>query len=202
MNRPVGGPPIRVLVVDDHEVARRTAARALTVAAIRAEVAGSVAEARARLDERRDWCGLMADHHLPDDTGLALAREVRARFPGLPIAIMTGDDEVANDVIAAGLRFLRKPFGLAHLEPYVEEVRDYARGPDGPRVGRFAERRGLPPRELDVLRRLVAGKSDRAVASELRIAPSTARTHRRRIYDRAGVRTLDELLALLEREDG
>jgi DNA-binding CsgD family transcriptional regulator len=46
---------------------------------------------------------------------------------------------------------------------------------------------GLTPRELDVLRLLVAGKTDREIAEELFISPRTAQGHVGSIYAKLGV---------------
>ena len=47
----------------------------------------------------------------------------------------------------------------------------------------------LTERELDVLRRLVAGATKRAIAAELVISPSTVHTHTVHIYEKCGVST-------------
>jgi HD-GYP domain-containing protein (c-di-GMP phosphodiesterase class II) len=48
---------------------------------------------------------------------------------------------------------------------------------------------GLTGREVEVLRLLVRGRSERQIAAELFIAPSTVHTHVTHIYDKAGVST-------------
>jgi DNA-binding NarL/FixJ family response regulator len=48
---------------------------------------------------------------------------------------------------------------------------------------------GITERELDVLRRLVAGRTKRAIAAELVISPSTVHTHTVHIYEKCGVST-------------
>jgi DNA-binding NarL/FixJ family response regulator len=48
---------------------------------------------------------------------------------------------------------------------------------------------GLTERELDVLRRLAAGRTKRRIAEELVISPSTVHTHTVHIYDKCGVST-------------
>ena len=47
----------------------------------------------------------------------------------------------------------------------------------------------LTERELDVLRRLVAGRTKRQIASELVISPSTVHTHTVHIYEKCEVST-------------
>ena len=57
-----------------------------------------------------------------------------------------------------------------------------------------ARERGLTPRELEVLRLLVQGKSLSAVARELIIAEGTAKAHTQHIYEKVGVSRRQELL--------
>ena len=57
-----------------------------------------------------------------------------------------------------------------------------------------ARERALTPRELEVLRLLVQGKSLSAVARELIIAEGTAKAHTQHIYEKVGVSRRQELL--------
>ena len=58
----------------------------------------------------------------------------------------------------------------------------------------FARQHRLTAREREVLRLLVAGRSSRRIQDELQISLSTANTHIRHIYEKAGVRTKQELI--------
>ena len=55
--------------------------------------------------------------------------------------------------------------------------------------GGVPERERLTERELDVLRRLVVGRSKRQIAAELVLSPSTVHTHTVHIYAKCGVST-------------
>jgi two-component system NtrC family sensor kinase len=48
-------------------------------------------------------------------TGLDLAREVRARYPDMPILLATGYSAVADEAVAEGFALIRKPFDLHAL---------------------------------------------------------------------------------------
>jgi DNA-binding CsgD family transcriptional regulator/PAS domain-containing protein len=62
--------------------------------------------------------------------------------------------------------------------------------------------RGLSERQMEVLRRLLAGESVRATARELFLSESTVRNHLSAIYRRLGVHSRDELLAQLKSDTG
>ena len=54
----------------------------------------------------------------------------------------------------------------------------------------------LSDRELDVLNRLAAGESNKAIADELSISPYTVKTHLRNIYTKLGVSTRTEAMTV------
>jgi len=53
----------------------------------------------------------------------------------------------------------------------------------------------LTDRETEVLSLMLGGKSEKAIATRLKIAPGTVRTHVVHIYQKLGVRTRAELFA-------
>ena len=58
---------------------------------------------------------------------------------------------------------------------------------------------GLSPRELDVLRLLVAGHHDREIAAALRVSPRTVQTHVASIFAKFGVNSRVEATAIAVR---
>ena len=64
--------------------------------------------------------------------------------------------------------------------------------------GRIAERYALSPRETEILAFLAHGRGAPYVGEKLCISPETVRTHTKRIYDKCGVHTKEELLDLIE----
>lgn len=64
--------------------------------------------------------------------------------------------------------------------------------------GRIAERYALSPRETEILAFLAHGRGAPYVGEKLCISPETVRTHTKRIYDKCGVHTKEELLDLVE----
>jgi DNA-binding CsgD family transcriptional regulator len=57
---------------------------------------------------------------------------------------------------------------------------------------------GLSPREVQVLGQLVGGRSAEGIAEVLGVSPNTVRAHTRRIHEKLGVSSRDEIVALVE----
>ncbi|MCW2723663.1 MAG: DNA-binding response regulator [Frankiales bacterium] len=97
--------PIRVFLLDDHEVVRR-GVRELLEAEADIEVvgeAGTAAEALARVPVTRPDVAVL-DVRLPDGDGVSVCRELRSEHPELACLMLTsfGDDEALFDAILAG----------------------------------------------------------------------------------------------------
>ena len=101
----------KVLVVDDSKLARIVVGKALTALQpdwSRVE-AGNADEAMVALDQGIDIA--IVDYNMPGKDGLALAADIRARFPDMPIALVTANiqDEVIAGARAANATFIAKP---------------------------------------------------------------------------------------------
>jgi two-component system, cell cycle sensor histidine kinase and response regulator CckA len=108
-------PPLRILLVEDEAPIRRLAERVLQRAGHTVSAADC---AEAALEAVEDGAPppppdlVVSDVAMPGEDGLTLARRLRARWPGLPVLLMSGYAEVTlgQDLEAEGLRLLPKPF--------------------------------------------------------------------------------------------
>lgn len=104
--------PVRVLLVDDHELIRKGLANSF---ALEPQVdvvgeAGSVAEALTVFDETRPDA-VVTDLQLPDGTGLDIVRRLRKDQPGLGLVVLTmhaGDDQIFAAMEAGASGFVGK----------------------------------------------------------------------------------------------
>src|SRR3954471_21638402 len=99
-----GARPVRVFLLDHHEVARRGITGLLEEAGGITVVgeAGTAAGALARVPAVRPDVAVLG-RHLPDGDGVSVCRDLRARLPGLNVIILTGsDDDGLTDAILAG----------------------------------------------------------------------------------------------------
>jgi DNA-binding NarL/FixJ family response regulator len=187
--------PIRVLLVDDHQLLTDSLARILsaeddiTVVGI----AGSVAEARDLARERMDV--VLMDYRLPDGTGAEATRAIKARWPSARVVMLTAvqDDETVIETIQAGADgYLTKDRAVDDVVQAVRSARngeallprsvmiDIAHRVRTSRDRSAADRPAPEPltaRELEVLRALADGLPTPVICEQLVISRNTLRTH-------------------------
>ena len=120
---PARHPSGPILLVDDEAPLRRLAERALRRAGHDVVVAEDAETALALLEEGLVPGHLISDVAMPGMDGVALARALRARLPGLPVLLVSGYAHAAVDggLEEDGIRFLAKPYGPAELVAAVGE---------------------------------------------------------------------------------
>ncbi|CAH2604917.1 Histidine kinase [Rhodovastum atsumiense] len=111
-----------LLVEDDPDVAELLSEVLETLGhRVRHLPTGAAALEAIKRGERPDV--VITDMMMPGGVnGLALARELRARLPHLPVVLATGYSEKAAEVQEAGVPVLHKPFRAAELEAVLEQV--------------------------------------------------------------------------------
>lgn len=209
---PATARPIRVLLVDDHQLLTGALSRILDresdIEVV--GVAASVAEARSMARQPLDV--VLMDYRLPDGTGAEATRALKARHPTTRVVMLTAvaDDETILDSIQAGADgYLTKDRAVDEVvgavrAAYAGEtllpravILDIARRVAAARE-RSAERppiEPLTPREFEVLRALAQGLSSREICDRLFIAPNTLRTHVQNIMGKLHVHSKLEAVA-------
>ncbi len=204
--------PIRVLLVDDHQLLTGSLAQILDrepdieVAGVAATVEDAKELSRERMDV------VLMDYRLPDGTGADATRAIKSRWPTARVVMLTAlnDDETVLESIQAGADgYLTKD---RVVEDVVSAVRSANAGetllPRSVIVGiaqrvaaardRSAERQPiepLTPRELEVLKALTEGLSTPEICDRLFIAPNTLRTHVQNIMGKLRVHSKLEAVA-------
>lgn len=141
------------------------------------------------------------DVHLPGISGYHVCRELRDRL-GMAVRILfiSGERTESFDRVAGLLLgaddYLTKPFAPDEL---VARVRALVRRGASPTPGRLAR---LTPRELEVLGLLAEGGTQKQIAAQLVISPSTVGTHVERIFEKLGVHNRTQAAALVLRAKG
>lgn len=209
---PTGGRPIRVLLVDDHEMVAQGLALALERAGI--EVAGRAdglaAGVRQAVALRPDL--VLLDFRLPDGDAIEGLRLLTTQAPGLPVLVLSAvtDSAVAAETLRAGAAgYLTKDLPIGDLAAAVAAA---TRGETviapalvGGVVSRLrnpATRAGgtLTEREREVLSLLVQGLGVDDIASRLVVSRNTVRKHVQSVLVKLGAHTQLEAVAIARRE--
>lgn len=206
--------PIRVLVVDDHEVLATSLAHVLDAEPdmVSVGVAGSIERAKSMVQTTAPDVVLL-DHRLPDGEGVAAVAELRALRPGVKVVVLTASaaDHVLVAAIEAGVSgFVSKTRSLGEV---TSAVRSAASGeavisPEMlarllPRLHRGGQNGGhaaLTEREREVLGYLADGLTNAAIADKLVVSVHTVRNHIANLSAKLGAHSKLEALSIAVRQ--
>jgi two-component system, NarL family, response regulator DevR len=194
--------PIRVFLLDDHEIVRR-GLRDLLEGEGDIEVvgeSGSAREAAARIPALRPHVAVL-DARLPDGSGIDVCRDVRATDPTIKALILTSydDDEALFAAIMAGAAgYVLKQIGAGDL---VDSVRRVAAGQsliDPQLMAKVLERvrsgppeheelAGLTEQERKILALIAEGMTNRQIGERLYLAEKTVKNYVSSILSKLGL---------------
>lgn len=114
--------PFVILYVEDNDLIRETFAELLATPGRQVVAVGDGAAAREALREHRVGL-LVTDVHLPDGSGLDVARDALAQNAALPVVVCSGSDvDDAARSLGPTAHPLKKPVDLFELEALVERL--------------------------------------------------------------------------------
>jgi DNA-binding NarL/FixJ family response regulator len=194
--------PIRVFLVDDHEVVRRGLVALLDTEDDIEVVgeAGTVADAMARVPALRPAV-VVLDVRLPDGNGVALCRDLRSVLPEAGYLMLTSfsDDEALFDAILAGAAgYLLKQIrgndlvdavrtvasGRSLLDPAVtQRVLERLRNPPAP----DAKLASLTVTERKILDLIGEGLTNRQIAERIYLAEKTVKNYVSSLLSKLGL---------------
>jgi DNA-binding NarL/FixJ family response regulator len=193
---------ISVLLVDDHALVRRGFRRMLDDDET-LEVVGEAsngAEA-VQLAEKLHPQVIVMDCQLPELNGVAATRIILRSHPETAILMLSmhSEDTLVRQALDAGARgYVLKNANDLDLASAIKNI---AAGKSviDPQLQRAETLKGerdtaLTARELEVLQHIVAGKSNKEIASELDLSVNTVSVHRANIMDRLGIHKTAELV--------
>jgi DNA-binding NarL/FixJ family response regulator len=180
--------PISILTVDDHPLLRQGLAAAIADESDM-KLLGEAAtgrEAIERFKQLRPDITLM-DLRMREMSGLDAIIAIRAEFPGARIIVLTtyeGDAQALGALKAGAAGYLLKSSVRKDLVDTIRAVHAGQRRIPPSIAAEIAEHAAddaLSEREIEILRGVAAGKSNKLIALELRIAENTVKAHMRRI---------------------
>jgi DNA-binding NarL/FixJ family response regulator len=196
------GAKLRVLLVDDHALVRHGFRRILEDDP-EIEVAGEASngEEAVRLAAKEKPAVIVMDCAMPEMNGLEATRKILEAQPNAAILMLSmhSEDTLVRQALEAGARgYILKNARELDLANAIKRVAKGEKVLD-PQVARQAALKGeresgLTPRELDVLQRIVAGKSNKEIAAELKLSANTVSVHRANIMDALGIHKTAELV--------
>ena len=200
----------RILIADDHEVAR-TGIRALLESHAGWEICGEAKDGReaVELTHKLKPDVILLDIGMPNLNGLDAARQILATMPFARILILTmhDSDQAVREVLSAGARgFLLKSDAGRDLVAAVEALQQH-RTFFTTKVAQMvlegylhpmdqsdqASKNALTPREREVIQLLAEGKTSKEVAVALNLSVKTAETHRTNLMRKLDLHSVADL---------
>jgi DNA-binding NarL/FixJ family response regulator len=200
---------LRILIADDHEVARR-GIRSLLEGHPGWEICGEARDGReaVELGSTLKPDIFLLDVGMPNLNGLDAARQILATNPDARIMILTVHDseQVVREVLSAGARgFLLKSDAGRDLVAAVEALQQ-RRTFFTPRVAQMmldgylrpqtedaANHHVLTPREREVIQLVAEGKTTKEIATALNLSVKTAETHRTNLMRKLDLHSVADL---------
>jgi DNA-binding NarL/FixJ family response regulator len=211
--------PVRVVLVDDHEMVIEGLKAMLAPFASRVEVVGEAvgAEKAMTVIDELEPDIVLSDIRMAGVSGLDLCREIRERDPDRKVILLSvyDDEQYLFQALRVGASgYLLKGISSDELVRQLEGVKAGSTAIDAGLAARAAEtaarlqsnqfwpgaRHGLTQRESEILSLVVAGLSNRGIAAKLVIGEETVKTHLSSVYRKLGVgdRTSAAAMALRE----
>lgn len=173
------------------------------------EVSGEAANAQELFDllRKKSWDAIVLDISLPGRSGLEVLKELKQKWPNLPVVIFTMHDEDhfgLRAMRAGAAGYLTKDRAPSELIKAIRKVVAGGRYVSPSLAEQLESQTGtnteqslhqmLSDREFQVLRLLASGKTVTEVAQELTLSVKTVSTYRARILQKLGYRTTAELI--------
>jgi DNA-binding NarL/FixJ family response regulator len=188
------GERIRILVVDDHHVVRQGLVALLNIMP-EIEVVGEAGDGLEAIklhQSLRPDITLM-DLQLPKLGGVDAILRIRAEDPAARFIVLTtfdGDEDIFRSLQAGAKAYLLKGMTVEELTSTILAVHSGKTRISAPIAEKLAERmsgQALTARELAVLERIVAGRANKEIASDLDISEATVKTHVNNLLGKLGV---------------
>lgn len=211
--------PQRLVLVDDHEMVLHGLGSMLGHFPDEVLIVGQVTTGAAALttvaEQRPDV--VLCDVRIGKESGLDLCRQITTQYPDTKVVLLTvyDDEHYLYQALRVGASgYILKRIDGQELVGHLRRVREGETVVDPALAGRVAlsaarlnagefwsgAHLGLTQRESEVLELLVAGHSNKAVASKLVVSEDTVKTHIRGLYRKLGVADRSGAIAVALRE--
>lgn len=210
---PPHGRPIRILLVEDHDMVAEAICLALERSPDLRIVGHATSVTSALADAKRcEPDVVLLDRRLPDGDGVTAIAGLLALMPDVRVLVLAGEGSAAVAARVAetgGAGLILKARGLSELEDAVRRVAAgevvFSQDLLGDVLGRLAGRTPSPganltPREREALQLLGQGRTTTEISDQLGVALNTGRNHVQRVLEKLGARSQLEAVAIARRE--
>jgi DNA-binding NarL/FixJ family response regulator len=185
---------IQIMVVDDHHIVRQgLVALIATIPDMKVIAEASDGAQAVELYRKHRPDITLMDLRLPNMNGVDAIAQIRSQAPEARIIVLTtfdGDEDIYRALQAGAKGYLLKGMTADELTDAIRTVHAGKSRIPAVVAERLAERMGGPSltgRELEVLKHIVGGGSNKEIASALFISEATVKTHINSILSKLGV---------------
>lgn len=193
--------PIRIFLADDHPPLRAGLAAILNGQPDMTVVA-ETGSGRETLESKTTADVYVVDLRMPEGDGIHVIRELKARNPDVAVLVLTtydNEEDVFRAMEAGARGYLLKDTTSEELVTAIRQIHEGNRHIPYAIASRLADRLvrpNLTPRELEILRLVAKGRSNKEVASAMFISEETVKSHMKALYQKLGVRDRVEAVSV------
>ena len=200
--------PIRIILVEDHQLFRLGLTSALSSIADKYEIVGEAgtAEEFFEIINKTPVDLVILDVHLPDKSGVQIAKELAGNGPAVKILVLSAENDAKaiNALMEAGINgFISKNSSITEVMTAIDYIMDGAEyfGKDISKVIRdiktardSSRQENFTERENEIIELCSEGLTAKEIADKLNINVATVNTHKNNIFKKLGINNSVELV--------
>ena len=200
--------PIRIILVEDHQLFRLGLTSALSSVADKYEIVGEAgtAEEFFEIINKTPVDLVILDVHLPDKSGVQIAKELAGNGPAVKILVLSAENDAKaiNALMEAGINgFISKNSSITEVMTAIDYIMDGAEyfGKDISKVIRdiktardSSRQENFTERENEIIELCSEGLTAKEIADKLNINVATVNTHKNNIFKKLGINNSVELV--------
>lgn len=192
---------IRILLADDHPPLRAGLAAILN-SQPDLQVVAEAGSGREVMDSPEAADVYVLDLRMPDGDGIQTIKDLIARDPAAKVMVLTtydNEEDIFRALEAGARGYLLKDTTREEIITAVRQIHGGDRYLPQAVAARLADRLirpSLTPRELDVLRLVSRGRTNKEMASAMFISEETVKTHMKSLFQKLGVHDRAEAVSV------